>query len=94
MKQPEKLQLLSSSHIMQGKIRMEKGIGAFNEDVSNCRTAEKNVLQWCPPELGYLSGLQMHLLMLASLGSGLSQHGRPGILPQLRAITGDVILVE
>jgi len=41
-----------------------------------------------------LSGLQMHLLMLASLGSGLSQHGRPGILPQLRAITGDVILVE
>lgn len=74
---------------------MEKGIGAFNEDVSNCWTAEKKkVLQWCPPELGYLSGLQMHLLMLASLGSGLSQHGRPGILPQLRAITGDVILVE
>lgn len=26
---------------MPGKIRMEKGIGAFNEDVSNCWTAEK-----------------------------------------------------
>lgn len=53
-----------------------------------------NVLQWCPPDLGYLSGLQMHQFMLAGLGSGLSQHGRPGILPQLRAITGEVILVE
>jgi len=41
VKQPEKLQLLSSSHVMPGKIRMEKGIGAFNEDVSNCWTAEK-----------------------------------------------------
>jgi len=40
VKQPEKLQLLSSL-IVQGKIRMEKGIGAFNEDVSNCWTAEK-----------------------------------------------------
>lgn len=72
---------------------MEKGIGAFNEDVSNCWTAEKKGATVVSSRAG-LSGLQMHLLMLASLGSGLSQHGRPGILPQLRAITGDVILVE
>lgn len=44
---------------------MEKCIGAFNEDLPNCWTAKKKkVLQWCPPDLGYLSGLQMYQFSL------------------------------